>query len=542
MLNKYVKLAISLCFFPSMILVAAPRELVILHTNDMHARVIGVTADDTMCTLEERDSPKCFGGFDRIYSAVNRERSQHKNTVVVDAGDQFSGTMFHQIYLGKASGKMMNQIGFLGMAVGNHEFDDGPKVLGEFASTINFPLLSANIDASKDPNLNGKIKPYIIKNINGIRVGLVGYTTEDTAYLSSPGALVKFLPIVPALKHAVAEIKKAGVDVIIALSHSGLARDMEVAKQVDGIAAIICGHSNSLLSNNVKNADGPSPLVVRSPNNSPVLLASAYAYGKFLGKLTFTFDRDGKPLTWAGEPILLDGSIAREPSMSAEIAKLYEPIAALSRESVGHLPVDIDGGSCRFQECVFGNVIADAMLLQTKNVGAKIAMMNGGGIRASLSRGPVSSAQLKDVLPFDKTLVLVKLSGATIRRVLEHGVAFSDDKKNDNTGRFLQVAGMSYRFDSRKPRGKRIVDVKTNDGEMLDDKKIYEVVTNSYMVEGGDNFNFFKQSPERWSIALELKDLFADYIQTSMAQLPKLDGRIKNVADELPPSQIKTVN
>jgi len=507
------------------------KKLVILHTNDMHARVLGVKPNDGMCSATEREHSSCFGGFDRIYTQVLKERAKTPGTILLDAGDQFQGTMFHQLYLGLASAGFMNTIGYDAMTVGNHEFDNGPLVLAKFIDKINFPILSANTNTFLEPALKNKIKPYVIITKNNIKIGIVGYTTEDTSFLSNPGPNITFKPIIDSLDHAIQELKKQKVDVIIALSHSGLARDIEIAKSIDGIAVIISGHSNSLLSNKALKSDGPCPLVVQSPNKNPVLLVSAYAYGKYLGRLEFSFDAQGVPRAWEGEPILLDQSIARHPAMAQEALELYKPILAFEKEKVGSSTIEISAQDCRFKECLAGNFLSDAMLLHSKKFGIDIALMNAGGIRASLPQGPINRAHLKETLPFDKKLVLFKITGSMLKQILEHGVSFAEDKRNDNTGRFLQVAGLTYTFDPRKPRGQRILEVKVYDPvvgafKLLDSNKIYGVVTNSYLAQGGDDFQFFAQARERWSLDIELKELIESFFKSPHSQLPKLEGRI----------------
>lgn len=511
-------------------------ELVLLHTNDMHAHVIGVKKDDSMCSLKEQDRKDCFGGFDRIYTEVQKQRKLHGNVLVLDAGDQFVGSMFHIVYHGLLSARFMNRIGYDAMAVGNHEFDDGPKALADFAKTIKFPLLSANIDASQSDLLRERIKPYTIIEKNGISIGILGYTTKDTAYLSAPGPTVTFLPIIDSVKKAVLALKKAKVNVIIAVSHAGLKTDIDVASQVDGIAAIICGHSNSLLSNTKKGAAGPSPLVVRSPSNKPVLLVSAYAYGKYLGKLKFSFDQEGYPLAWDGEPILLDHRTVRNQTIKRQIIRYYKPIAQLEQEIVGVSPTYLDGQTCRFQECVLGNLVADVMLNYTASQGTQISFMNGGGLRASIPQGPINRAQIRNVMPSDKTLVVLKLYGSTIKKILEHGVFVAEDMKNDNTGRFLQVAGVKFSFDLAKPPGARIKDIKIiGTKEKIKPHQMYVVVTNSYLAEGGDNYTLFAQGQQRINIDIELKELLENYLKTPLAQLPKLDGRIRRLnGDTIP--------
>ena len=509
----------------------AIKKLVILHTNDMHARVLGVKANDGMCTPDERDESICFGGFDRIYTQVLAERARGLPLILLDAGDQFQGTMFHYLYSGLASARFMNIIGYDAMVVGNHEFDNGPSVLANFINKIKFPMLSANINLSKSLELNNKIKPYVIINKNNIKIGVIGYTTEDTAFLSNPGPHISFNPIVESVKKAVLELKKAHVDVIIALSHAGLARDIQIAKSIDGIAAIISGHTNSLLSNKASDSDGPCPLVVLSPSKKPTLIGSAFAYGKYLGRIEFSFDAQGVPIAWQGEPILLDQSIIRHQGMAHEALELYKPILALESEKVGTAVAEIQAQDCRFEECVAGNFLSDAMLFYTRKMGVDIALMNAGGIRASLPKGSINRAHLKETLPFEKKLVMFKLKGSLIRQILEHGVSFAEDKRNDNTGRFLQVAGLKYVFDPHKLPGKRIIEIQVYDFitakyKSLDPNKIYGVATNSYMAEGGDDYRFFAHALEKWSLNIELKELLEEFFKSPQSQLPKLEGRI----------------
>lgn len=221
--------------------------------------------------------------------------------------------------------------------------------------------------------------------------------------------------------------------------------------------------------------------------------------------------------------------------MSLLAQKLYEPVLTWEKEEIGALPLAVTSRDCRFDECIFGNFITDSMLEFAKKFGISIALMNAGGIRASLPQGPINRAHIKDVLPFEKKLVFVKLNGREIKKNLEHGVSYVEDRNNDNTGRFLQVSGLKYRFDPERPRGHRVSNVLVYDATVgsflpLDSDKTYGVAINSYMAQGGDNYNFSSQSPERWSIDVDLKDVLDAFIKSPKSQLPKLEGRIVNLA------------
>ncbi len=513
------------------------KELTILHTNDMHSKLFGINQHESMCSMAQKDTDKCLGGFDRIAYKVDEIKAANKNVLVLDAGDQFQGSMFHLLYNGLVSAKLMNLVGYDAMAVGNHEFDNGPLILSEFINELKFPILSCNIDASQSPELKDKIKPYTITNINNIKVGIIGFTTPDTSFLSSPGDKVKFLPLIPSIKQAIQKLQAAKVDVIIGLSHSGLIKDIEIAKQVSGMAVIISAHTNSLLSNLQPNKDGPCPMVIMAPNKKPVLLVSAYAYGKFLGYLKFSFNAKGEPTKWQGEPILLDNTVPKKESVTKVMLDSYKPILDFEKQIVGNIPLTIDGNDCRFRECAFGNFLADSMLSFGKKMGARIALVNGGGIRSSVAPGRVSNAELMDVLPFDKKLVFLKLSGQHIWQALEHGTNYVHDKKNDNTGRFLQVSGIKYVLNPTNPIGQRVISVSIQNEDKsfsaLEKTRIYPLVTNTYIANGGDDYLMFKNSLEKWTLDITMKALVEAFLKTPHSQLPYIDGRVLKIEPKI---------
>ena len=119
-------------------------EITILHTNDFHARFRPISKYDNNCSAKDNVKGKWFGGTARLISAVEDARSRHSNTILLDGGDQFQGTLFYNLYKGKVAAEMMNKLGYDGMTVGNHEFDDGPETLRAFMDAVNFPVLMAN--------------------------------------------------------------------------------------------------------------------------------------------------------------------------------------------------------------------------------------------------------------------------------------------------------------------------------------------------------------------------------------------------------------
>ena len=126
-------------------------EITILHTNDFHARFRPISKYDNNCSAKNNAKGKCFGGTARLISAIEDARTRHSNTILLDGGDQFQGTLFYTMYKGKVAAEMMNKLEYDGMAVGNHEFDDGPETLRAFMDSVNFPVLMANANVDMEP-------------------------------------------------------------------------------------------------------------------------------------------------------------------------------------------------------------------------------------------------------------------------------------------------------------------------------------------------------------------------------------------------------
>ncbi len=263
----------------------ADYSLTVLHTNDFHARFEPISKYDSGCSAEDNTEGKCFGGSARLVTAIEEARSRSNNSILVDGGDQFQGTLFYTYYKGKLAAEMMNKMGYDAMTVGNHEFDDGPEVLRGFMDALDFPVLMSNADFSGEELLADKLLKSTIIERGGERIGLIGLTPQNTDELASPGPNVIFTDPSEAVQGEVDKLTAEGVNKIIVLSHSGYRVDQIVAANTTGVDIIVGGHTNTLLSNTNDRAEGPYPTMVGS-----TAIVSAYAYGKFLGELNVTFD------------------------------------------------------------------------------------------------------------------------------------------------------------------------------------------------------------------------------------------------------------
>ena len=496
---------------------AADYSLTILHTNDFHARFEPISRFDSGCSAEDNTAGECFGGTARLVTSVAEARARSNNSILVDGGDQFQGTLFYTFYKGAAAAEFMNKLGYDGMTVGNHEFDDGPEVLTGFMDSVNFPVLMSNADVSGEPLLADKLMKSTVIERGGEKIGLIGLTPENTDELASPGPNVIFSEPIAAVQAEVDKLTEMGVNKIIVLSHSGYGVDQEVAANTTGVDVIVGGHTNTLLGDD-ENAAGPYPTMV-----GDTAIVQAYAYGKFLGELNVTFDDEGKLIEASGAPILIDGNVVEDAETVARVAELAAPLDEIRNKVVAEAAAMIEGDRsvCRAMECSMGNLIADAMLARVADQGIQIAFQNSGGIRSSIDAGEVTMGEVLTVLPFQNTLSTYQVTGETMLAALENGVS----QHEEGSGRFPQVAGMTFAVDLAAAPGARISDVMVG-GMPIDPAATYGVVSNNFVRNGGDGYDMFKTAMNAYDFGPDLADVTAEYIAANAPYQPYTDGRI----------------
>ncbi|MFA3918289.1 bifunctional metallophosphatase/5'-nucleotidase [Ruegeria hyattellae] len=506
-------------------LAAADYELTILHTNDFHSRFEPISKYDSGCDPEDNAAGECFGGSARLVTAISEARARAGNSILVDGGDQFQGSLFYTYYKGKVAAEMMNKQGYDAMTVGNHEFDDGPEVLRGFIDAVDFPVLMSNADIADEELLTDKISKSVVLEVGGEKLGLIGLTPEDTHDLASPGPNITFSDPVAAVQGEVDRLSAEGVNKIIVLSHSGFAVDQRVAENTTGVDVIVGGHSNTYLSNVSDKAAGPYPTVVNG-----VQIVQAYAYGKFLGELNVTFDDAGNVTAATGEPLVMDGQVVEDADTVSRIKELAQPLEEIRKKVVAAAAEPIMGERevCRVQECAMGNLVADAMLDRVADQGVTIAIANSGGLRASIDPGEVTMGEVLTVLPFQNTLSTFEISGQGLVDALENGVSQVEEVK----GRFPQVAGLTFTWDpSAAPNEGRIAEVMVAgpDGfAPIDLAQTYLVVTNDYVRNGGDGYDVFSGDDKNaYDFGPDLADVTAEYLAANSPYQPYTDGRIK---------------
>lgn len=508
-------------------------RLHVLHINDFHSRIEPITRQGNTCPAAEDAAGNCFGGVARLYSKINLLRDElqesGEHVLVLDAGDQFQGSLMYTNWRGAAEAEFMNRIGFDAMVVGNHEFDDGPEGLASFLDVVNFPVIAGNIDVEGHDGLAGRVPKSVVLHRGGARIGIVSALTVSTVDSSSPGPIIGFADEIESLRAEVARMEAQGVTMILALTHVGLPMDLRIAAQVPGLDAVIGGHSHTYMSASDPARQAPYPVWVDRAEGDVVPVVQAGAHGRYLGHLVLDFDAGGRLVTAGGDTLLLDASVPADPAIAARVAELAAPIAELRARVVARTlaPVDGDRSTCRQRECEMGNLVADAMLDRVRGQGVVMAFQNGGGLRASFAAGDVTMGDVLTVLPFQNTLSTFRITGADVLRALENGVG----QVEDGAGRFPQVAGLRYTFDPALPSGARVSDVMVGDEaggwSALDPDRTYGAVSNDYMRRGGDGYRVFAEAAlDAYDFGPDLADVLADYMARIGPVVPALDGRI----------------
>ncbi|XP_049706520.2 protein 5NUC isoform X3 [Helicoverpa armigera] len=526
-------------------------ELLILHNNDMHAHFEQSSQRSGTCTNDDREAGKCYGGFPRVAHVVKEARAAALNhtgppVLYLNAGDTYTGTAWFTIYKWKIAAEFVNALQPDAVSLGNHEFDNGISGLTPFIENLTCPILCANLILTKEPELQAErnLMDSVVFNINGTKIGVIGYLTPDTKVLAIRND-VEYIEEVTAIKKEATRLKNMGVNILIALGHSGFTKDLEIAEKVEDIDLVIGGHTNTFLWNgttpDIEKAEGPYPTLVKQKSGRLVPAVQAYAYTKYLGKLHILFDSNGEIIRSNGNPILLDNSIKQDPEVLAIVNRYRENIMIITEEVVGTTSVILDGRSCRLKECNMGNLIADAMVYKYASeyrgygwTDAPAAIIQGGGVRASIahvnSPANITKGDLLRVMPFDGNVVKVTINGRDVWRMLEHSVWRYNPLRAP--GQFLQMSGMMVEYDFQQPPGKRVMKVYMRCGECLNPEYSvlnttgkYKILMPAFLSMGGDGFSVFDDLP---STPLHYDELNCtmNYIEKHSPVYPSTEGRI----------------
>lgn len=499
-------------------------ELTILHTNDTHSRVAGLDEKGNACLSDEN----CTGGSGRIAAAIRSAKEKNDNVIALDAGDQFQGTLFFTVSKWPMLAKIDAHIPYDAMTLGNHEFDEGCLELEKFTETLKFPVLAANLAPEKGcPLLKSPVKPYIVREVRGVKVGIIGLANDEVRSLSKACDHTLFTAARETLSKTAKELKAQGVNVIVAVTHLGLPADRELARSVDDVDVIVGGHTHSYIGPGSE--EGPYPVVERSPSGAPVLVVTAKYRTQYLGELNVKFDRNGVPVSWSGGPLELKPSYPSDPEIRAIVKKYAAKLTEFTSEKIATLqPFSLPGGEdlCRRGECLEAMLLADAMLDYGRPEGAVAAITNGGGIRAALPAGEINRGQLMAMLPFGTGVKLGEVTGEQLLAALEHGVSGERGQGPE----LLQVSGLRYTVDPSRPAGSRVSKAEFTEASgktvPLKLNRRYRIVMNSFIAGGGDGFDMLKEAKPLSLKPVTDEELLENYLRKRSVVTAPAAGRI----------------
>ncbi len=414
------------------------------------------------------------GGLARVAMIRKQSASESPNVLLFLSGDTISPSVASSIFRGRQMIDCWNAVGVDYACLGNHEFDFGPGILQERVKESHFVWLNANVIDRKTKKPFGSMPPYVIRDIAGIKIGLFGLLTTSTEKSSKPGPDVGFLDPIATAVQAVREMKAKGARIIIAITHLSMDEDKSLAHAVPSIDLIFGGHEHTILRSLV--------------GHTPIFKAGSDA--RDVDKIVLHVNSATgaiSSLDWRLLPVTPD--VPEEPETAAVVSRYEKELSAQLDQPVGRTGVALDAGSAanRGGETNLADFICDAY---RQSMSADVAIVNGGSIRSNMSYGPgtLTRRDLLSILPFEDPVVKVAVTGSVIRAALEHGLDRISETRED--GRFPQVSGIRYAFDSQQPAGKRIVDVNIN-GQPLDDARTYSLALTIYLANGGDGYTMF---------------------------------------------------
>ena len=453
--------------------------LTILHTNDLHGHL-------TPWQGWEGDlKGKTVGGLGRLAGAVARERKAAGagNVLLLDAGDLLGDTMLADLTEGKALVEALNFLKYDALTIGNHEPDFGTDALKRRMAEAAFPTLACNLTDKATGTLF--TKPYVVREVAGVRVGILGLAYPKTARTTAPKnvAAVEFHPPGPAVREYLPRLRAAGAEVVVVLSHLGLGADQQLAKEVPGLDVIVGGHSHNRMA-----AAG----VVGA-----TLIVQAGAHGSDLGRLDLTIEA-GKVTAHTRTLIpLTHDAVPTDPAAETLLARLLAPHRAALDEVVGQAAgwvvraQTLAGQEAhkRDEESPADSLFADILRAATK---ADVCFLPGVGYGVAIPPGPVTAAQLRQLAPHEGKVVTLRLSGHQVLEILEQAVenAHSSDPAV-KVGGMVQVSGLRFEYDPARPRGQRVRRVERTEGRWDPDAE-YVVATNGMLAAGGHNYAALK--------------------------------------------------
>jgi 2',3'-cyclic-nucleotide 2'-phosphodiesterase / 3'-nucleotidase len=553
-MKKFVALAVFF-FLPAVLLIAngqqAPQRahVVILSTTDMHGRIFPIDY-----YTNKYDNV----GIAKVATLVKDARKNNPDLLLIDSGDTIQGTPLEYIH-NRRNNKppdpmmlTMSALKFDAMAVGNHEYNFGLKILEKARSEASFPWLSANTYNTRVKGDGANYhKPYIIKEVQGARIGILGLTTPGIPnWENAPNYEgLEFRETVSEAKKWVALLRNEGkADVVVIAMHMGIEEDLRsgtpspsqvanenaalaIARQVPGVDVILMGHTHRDVPSLVVNND-----VIKTymdiPNqktsgyfNEGVLLTQANRWASHVARVDLYLEKSSIDNRWH---VLAKSArtipVTEKTEVDAEIAKLGQPYndetQAWLAKTIGESAKDLTAQGCRSQDTAIIDLIHRVQLEAGK---ADVSMAACFNTEARISKSAVTVREIASLYEYENTLVTLELTGQQVKDALEHSARYFKEYQAGKSlnelvdtripgYNFDMAEGVTYDLDLTKPFGQRIQNL-TFKGQPLSLTQKLRVVTNNYRVNGGGGFTMFKNAPVVYRSSEEVRELIIDWVE-----------------------------
>lgn len=498
-------------------------QITILGTTDLHGNI---TPIDYYTNKPDNR------GLAKVATLIKRVRKEQPNVLLVDSGDTIQGSplaSYHSRKNNQPPDPMMltmSALGFDAMAVGNHEYNFGLNVLEKARREAKFPWLSANTYETKTGKTH--FQPYIVKELGGVKVGILGLTTPGIPNWDNPtnyAGLEFRQPVVEAGKWVPIMRTNDKVDLVVVAMHMGLGEDLRsgekspgqvpheneavaIAKSVPGIDVIFMGHTHR---------DVPSLYI------NGVLLTQANHWGRHLARADFYLQRtDQRWQVYAksARTLPVDDRVEPDP----EIVKLAEPYDRETQSwldgTIGESKQELTATHARFRDTAILDLIQKVQLEAGK---ADVSMVASFNPEARIAKGPVTVRDIAGLYVYENTLVVLEVTGQQLKDALEHsaryfrayepGKAAPDLVDPRIPGYNFDIAeGVTYELDISKPMGQRIQNLRFR-GEPVSPQQKFRLATNNYRVNGGGGYTMYKDAPVIYRSSEEIRELIIDWVE-----------------------------
>jgi len=498
-------------------------QITILGTTDLHGNINPI--DYYTDKADNR-------GLAKVATLIKRIRKEQPNTLLIDSGDTIQGSPLESFHSRKNNTRIdpmmlvMNSLNYDAMTVGNHEYNFGLKVLEKARGEAKFPWLSANTYAKGTQRTH--YKPYIVKEVAGVKIGILGLTTPGIPYWDNPpnyAGLEFRAPVAEARKWVATLRTQEKVDVVVIAMHMGLGEDLRtgevspgqipheneaisIAEEVPGVDVIFMGHTHR---------DVPSLYI------NGVLLTQANHWGRHLARADLYLQKS--PSGWrvyakSARTIPTDDRIEPDP----DVVKLAEPYDRQTEQwlerVVGESPEELTAEDARFRDTAILDLIQKVQLEAGK---ADVSMVASFNQQARIAKGPVTVRDIAELYVYENTLAVLEVTGQQLKDALEHSAKYYNNYESGKTPRelindkipaynFDIAEGVSYDLDLSKPIGSRIQNLKFK-GQPLSMTRKLRLATNNYRVNGGGGYTMYKNAPVVYRSSEEIRELMIDWLE-----------------------------